>query len=247
MSNRTLLACFLLLLLPKAAQAGDWGFLYGYVDYASEYRFYGMSSSNRQPAVQGGLHWLAPDDFYAGVFGSQVRFHDGRNSDYELDFYGGRHFRFDGNDLNLEALYSTFPNTKAHPDYAPALRLPTYAFFETSAELDHAIGKLTLISKLSWSPAYGSHTGAMEGGGDGVSYAVRDWLTVSANAGHQWIARIPGRTHWDAGATLLLGPDYRRWSFDLRYYGTDISRADCYFTNWCATGFVAKVTYGMVL
>ena len=121
-----------------SAPASDWGHLYGYVDWTNDYRFYGMSSSNRQPAVQAGLHWAMPDDFYAGIFVSGVRFRDFRNSNYETDFYGGRHVYFDGNDLNLELLYSAFPDTAGHPSYeAPGVIYPNYNFFEGSAELTY--------------------------------------------------------------------------------------------------------------
>src|SRR5690348_9037125 len=84
------------------ARAKDWGHLYGYVDWTSDYRFYGLSESNRQPTEQGGLHWAAPDNFYAGIFVSGVNFRDYRGTSYEVDFYAGKHIYFDANDLNIE-------------------------------------------------------------------------------------------------------------------------------------------------
>ena len=42
------------LLLSTATHASDWTGVYTYVDWTTDYRFYGMSSSNRQPIFQGG-------------------------------------------------------------------------------------------------------------------------------------------------------------------------------------------------
>ena len=58
--------------------------------------------------------------------------------------------------------------------------------------------------------------------------------------GHQWVANGIDRSHWDIGATATWR---QQWAFDLRYYGTDISAANCYGTNWCEAGVVAKITY----
>lgn len=239
------LASFLFL-FPSAASASSWTGVYAYIDWTTDYRFYGMSSSNRQPIEQGGLHWILPDNFYIGVFASGVRFKDFRNTTYELDFYGGHHFYFDGNDLNLELLYSTFPNQAAHAFYKPpGYVFPTYNFGEASAEFSHKIDALTLSAKLVFSPAYGSGTGAMGGADGAASYAIRDWLAVDGRVGRQWIERGADRTHWEAGATATWRWRTQNIAFDLRYYGTDLGRAQCFGKNWCGPGAVAKVTYGI--
>ena len=225
----------------EAAAARDWGSLYGYVAWTNDYRFYGVSSSNRQPAVQGGLHWAMPDNFYAGIFVSTVRFRDYRNTSFETDFYGGRHVYFDGNDLNLEVLFSAFPNTAGHPSYAaPGVIYPTYNFVEPSAELSHAFGSLTLSGKAMWSPHYSSRTGQLWAVNSTASYDINKWLKLSASWGHQWVAHGTDRSHWDVGATATWR---QQWVADLRYYGTDIGRTHCYTTNWCEAAVVVKLTY----
>jgi hypothetical protein len=35
----------------------------------------------------------------------------------------------------------------------------------------------------------------------------------------------------------------QQWVFDVRYYGTDISVANCYGMTWCQPAIVAKITY----
>ena len=76
--------------------------------------------------------------------------------------------------------------------------------------------------------------------GGSASYAVTDWLSASAHATHIWQDRGPHGLTGDIGLTATWR---QQWVFDLRYYATDIRRADCYGTNWCGPALVAKVTY----
>ncbi|HEY4943937.1 MAG TPA: TorF family putative porin [Rhizomicrobium sp.] len=239
------LAIAVLAVAPGAARAADWGHLYSYVDWASDYRFYGASESNRHSVEQGGLHWAAPDNYYAGVFVTGVDAKDYRNTSYEVDLYGGRHVYFDGNDLNLEALYSFDPDTAGHPTYtAPGTIYPTYNFFSVSAELTHSFGKLALGGKLIVEPRPDSHGGLLWSLNGTASYGIADWLKASADLGHQWVALRTPSTHWDIGATATWR---QQWALDVRYYGTDISVANCYGTNWCEPAVVAKVTYSFMV
>jgi uncharacterized protein (TIGR02001 family) len=234
------------LILPgAAARAEDWGHLYGYVDWTSDYRFYGASESNRHSVEQGGLHWAMPDNFYAGVFVTGVDFKDYRNTSYEVDLYGGRHFYFGANDLNLEALYSVTPDTAGHPTYtAPGPIYPGYNFFEAAAELTRSFGALALSGKLIVEPRPDSHGGMLWSLNGGASYAINDWLKASASAGHQWVALQTDSTNWNIGATATWR---QQWEVDLRYYGTDISIAHCYGMNWCKPAVVAKIKYSFIV
>jgi uncharacterized protein (TIGR02001 family) len=194
------------------------------------------------------LHWILPDNFYLGVFASGVRFEDFRNTSYELDFYGGHHFYFGDDDLNLELLYSAFPNQAGHAFYKPpGFHFATYNFSEASAELNHKIGAMTLSGKLIFSPAYGSGTGVMGGADAAAGYAILSWLSADGRVGRQWIEHGTDRTHWEAGVTATWRWRTQNIALDLRYYGTDLARAQCFGQNWCGPGAVAKVTYGIAL
>ena len=223
------------------AHAADLGNLYGYVDWTSDYRFNAASESDRHSVIQGGLHWAAPDDFYAGVFMSHVDFDDYRGTGTEIDLYGGKHIRWDTNDLNLEVLYGDYPDTAGHPSYLPpGTILPTYNFSEISAELTHSFGALGLGGRLIVEPRPDAHGGMFTSVGGSASYAVNDWLSASAHATRMWQDRGPQGWSGDAGFTATWR---LQWVFDLRYYATDITRADCYGTNWCGPAVVAKITY----
>jgi uncharacterized protein (TIGR02001 family) len=223
----------------------DWGHLYGYVDWTSDYRFTGASESNRHGTIQGGLHWAAPDDFYLGVFTSHVDFNDFRGTSTEVDLYGGKHIRFGGNDLNLEVLYGDYPDTAGHASYLPAgTILPTYNFLELAAELTHSFGALSVAGKTIVEPRPDSHGGTLTSLNGSASYPVTGWLAANAHFGHQWVTRGVDASYGDAGLTATWR---QQWVFDLRYYATDIRRADCYGTNWCGPALVAKVTYQFIV
>jgi uncharacterized protein (TIGR02001 family) len=214
-------------LLPAHAAADGWGYLYGAVKLTSDYRFHGVSESNRQPTLQGNLHWVSPDGWYLGIFSSGVDFRDG-STNYEIDWYGGRHVALGGDDLNLEFLYYTFPD-KAGPT-------PTYDAAQGSAELTHSVGELKLAGKLALKYP---HAGLAYEGDASASYPLTSWLSANGAVGYQDGEKSFGRANWEIGMTASS----EHWVLDLRYSGTNIDRAHCYFTNWCETGFGATVTY----
>src|SRR5689334_6693547 len=190
------------LIMGDAAQGAEFGHLYGYVDWTSDYRFNAASESDRHGVVQGGLHWAAPDDFYAGVFVSQVDFNDFRGTSTEVDVYAGKHLRWDTNDLNLEVLYGDYPDTAGHPSYLPpGTILPTYNFAEVSAELTHSFGALSLGGRLIVEPRAKSHGGVFTSVGGSAGYAVNDWLSANGHVTRMWQDRGPQGWAGDAGLT----------------------------------------------
>jgi uncharacterized protein (TIGR02001 family) len=217
------------LALPVGANAQGWGYLYGAVKLTTDYRFHGFSESNRRPTWQANLHLVAPEGWYVGAFSSGVAFLDGSTS-YEIDWYGGRHLYFGKNDLNLEVLYFTFP------DHAGPGR--GYNAAQGSAELVHDFGDgLKLGGKLTLSPGSSQGPGYELAGA--ASYAATSWLTFSGVVAHAEKEKNFHRNNWDVGATLAWGDVL----LDTRYTGTDTPKARCYYTDWCATGFTATVTY----
>src|SRR4051812_30299679 len=84
-----------LLSAPAAGQApGSRGGLHSAVTLTSDYRYQGVSNSDRHAAVQGVVHYFRPDGWYAGLFATEVDFNDFSTS-YELDFYGGKTLKLD--------------------------------------------------------------------------------------------------------------------------------------------------------
>jgi uncharacterized protein (TIGR02001 family) len=232
---------------PSFAQDAPAWALAGSVAVTSDYRFRGISQSNRTFAPQGSLNLTGPEGFYVGSWASKVDF-DPTSSDnpyVELDIYGGKHTDLWGVDWNFEPYYYAYPSADI-PGGAPA---PDY--FELINQFSKSFGPLALTATWAWSPnlAFNGGTGNyLEGL---VSYTVLDWLSVSGHIGHQWAQSAKYATPassdytWgDFGATA----SYKGFALDLRYVGTDLSGPKCgsfyMATNHaCAGGAQATLSY----
>src|SRR4051812_33898453 len=87
---------------PAFAQDAPAWALAGTVAVTSDYRFRGISQSNRTFAPQGSLNVTGPEGFYVGAWASKVDF-DPTSSDnpyVEVDIYGGKHTDLWGVDWN---------------------------------------------------------------------------------------------------------------------------------------------------
>lgn len=224
--------------------APEWT-LVGSLAAQSDYRFRGISQSDRNPVPQGMLTLNGPDGFYLYTWTSQINWQlDGKNENpsIEWDIAGGKHFDLGGTDLNVEAYEYAYPDAKTFGG-------PAASYFEGIFTLTHAFGPLSLDAVYAVSPEFtlGSGTGNYVEGQ--AAYTVNDWLAISANVGHQWVQLAPSDyTHADIGATAT----WKQFSLDARYVGTTIKKADCAAfwmgtRNACGGGFVATLTYNFAL
>jgi len=103
---------------PAAAAAApeaqpDWTFT-GNAGVFSDYRFRGISQTNKKPAFQGGFDVGHASGFYAGNWNSNVdsAFYNGAN--LEMDFYGGYKTPAGPVALDFGALYYYYPGSGAN-------------------------------------------------------------------------------------------------------------------------------------
>ena len=227
-----------------AAPAPDWT-LAGTLAMQSDYRFRGISQSDRNPVPQGSLNLTGPDGFYIGSWVSQINWQlndINENPSIEWDIYAGKHFDLGGTDLNVEAY------EYAYPDANTGIGGPAASYFEGIFTLSHTFGPLALDMVYAISPEFSL------GGGTGnyvegqAVLTLTDWLTVSGNVGHQWVDLAPSDyTHADVGATAT----YQAFALDARYVTTDLNKVNCSFymgtKNACASGFMATLSYNFAL
>lgn len=220
----------------------------GAVSLQSDYRFRGISQNGQQPSPEATLNLFGPDGWYAGTWVAKTDWGLGRpsggtnNPSLEADFYLGKHTSlFDGSaDLNIEAYYYAYPDYNASGG-------PKASFFEGITQISHDLGNNT-TAVLTWaiSPEYAAGGGTSNYLAGGLSYVVNDWVSVSGNIGHQWVAATPhDYTHADIGMTLI----WRALSLDLRYAVTDLGQTGCAFyvatRNACVGGFTSTLTYSV--
>jgi uncharacterized protein (TIGR02001 family) len=209
------------------------------VTLTSDYRFRGQSQTDRDAAVQGGIDYTHPSGFFAGLWASSIDFNDAQKSPAEVDFTGGYSFSF--------ADETAVTGTLAYywyPDSSPA----HYDYFEVLGNVTHDFGDFSLTGDATWSPDYSGRTGSEVGLSASVqvplTFAGLDWLSASAQFGHQWIEdnAVYGTPDWyfyDFGATVT----WEIFALDLRYTGTDTSHADCFGgTELCEGGVVLSLT-----
>lgn len=94
--------------MPTEAQAE----ISANVAVVSDYRFRGISQSNKNPAIQGGFDYAFTNGFYLGTWGSSVNFDSDTvfNGSLELDVYGGWGKEFGENStIDLGYIYYAYP------------------------------------------------------------------------------------------------------------------------------------------
>jgi uncharacterized protein (TIGR02001 family) len=211
----------------------------------SDYRFRGISQSNRGFAPQFAIDWQHPEGWSAGAWTSTVDFQDHENTSLEVDFFAGKTFDLDGTRLAFDVFYY------AYPDHRPRRGSPRYSSVEFFGEAGRSWGDLGLRATVAWSPEYFGHGPAWYLAGT-VSYRLTDWLAASGTVGEQGVAGwgtaagYPYR-HWDAGFTATFG----RIALDARYVTSDLSRDACVLTqggrSWCSGALVASLSYRIEL
>ena len=235
---------------PAVAQdAPSWA-LNGTVAVQSDYRFRGISQSDRGFAPQGSLTLTGPDGWYVSAWGSKVDFDptNSTNPDMELDIYGGKHTDLWGVDWNFMPYYYAYPAQSYPPGTATADYFELINQFSKTTDFG-----LSDTATYAWSPEQ------TFGGGTGhylallLSYPITDWLSISGNFGHVWVknAAAAGSSDYNHG-DLGLTASYKGFALDLRYSGTDLTASGCrnfYMTtkNACAGGAVATLSYSFAL
>lgn len=113
----TALAAATLVALPMAAAAADapksdWT-ITGNAGLFSDYRFRGISQTNKKPAFQGGFDVAHSSGFYVGNWNSNVdsAFYNGAN--LEMDVYGGYKLPVGPVTLDFGGLYYYYPGSGA--------------------------------------------------------------------------------------------------------------------------------------
>lgn len=223
----------LLALIAQDAAANSLGQVYATVSAVSDSRHDGASRSNGKPTGQASVYLWRPDKLYAGVFVTGVDYgYDGSPS-VEVDIYAGRHFDLKKTRVTLQAMYSVYAGQSGWG--------PTFDFFQATAKVQRQVGKATLTGAVEVTPqgSFGSGQG-WRVSGEAV-YPATDWLSLSGKVSHNESKRGTPRNSWDLGATVKKGPV----SLDLRYYDADVSRAQCYGTDWCEAAVVGKLSYDL--
>jgi len=201
----------------------------GTATVVSDYRFRGISQTDKNFAVQGGLTVTHESGFYISAWGSSV-------DDYvtfagtghqELDLIGGFKKTVHGTTFDVGALYYVYPKTH------PAGDLSSSDFIEPYFDISHTFGPLTAKATVNYAPKQKAL--ALDQGASGAFkkednvYLAGDFsaaipktpIGLTAHIGHtwgpSWLSIGKEYTDWGLGATVT----YKALTFGLQYVDTD--------------------------
>lgn len=213
----------------------------------SDYRFRGVTQSDKNAALQGSIDFASESGFFAGIWASSIDFvDDGIYTDgdtgIEVDLYAGYTHAFsDAMSGTIKVVYYAYPDA----DYLPGVS--EYDYFEVIASLGHDFGGASVTAEIAWSPDYffQSSDGVATTGTLAVPLCDKLWffdggLSASGHAGYQWIDDninygTPDYFFFDAGLSASAG----MFTLDVRWVDTDLDEAECFGgLDWCEGGVV---------
>jgi len=191
----------------------------GTVAFKTEYSLRGRSQSDEKPALQGNITWNHDRGVYVGVWGSNVDFNDGDQTQVEIEYFAGYNGKIDSFGWGGGAVYYTYPGADSGLDYD---------YFELFGSLGYDFEVLSLKGSVNYSPDF------FGGNGDGI-YVKLDArvplphdFNLNGHGGYQAI---------EDNATFV--PDYYEgaiglgysWDegldFNLEWIETDLDKGDC--------------------
>jgi hypothetical protein len=255
----------------------------------SDYNFRGISQSDRGPSAyayaEPRCNVTKDIQFYAGVWGWSTKLPTTPTG--EFDLYGGIRPTFGPLAFDFGFIYYWYPREVQQftnfplgnvvtptpvPGFTPFTVSDT-DFWEVYGKLTWTVNDWLAIGPYVYYSPNWLKTGAKATyAGSTVKFTMpsawfpKDWGGyVSGEAAHYWIGTLtafgppfidlPDYTTWNAG----FGITYKVFTFDLRYYDTDLSKANCFLltsdprgvvdfsgtSKWCGASVIAKFAFDL--
>jgi uncharacterized protein (TIGR02001 family) len=195
--------------VPSLALASSEHELSANIGLVSDYRYRGISQTEKKPALQGGFDYAHASGAYAGVWASNVSWIKDSKSSLEIDVYGGFAGEAAGVSYDLGLLQYTYPGGKVD-GLADPNTLEAYigtGWGPVSVKYSHSLTNLFGFedSEGSWYLQAG------------LDYDVGP-VTLEAHAGRQKIKNHFGYSDYKLGASTAFGG----FDFGLHYVKTTI-------------------------
>lgn len=180
--------------------------LSGSATVVSDYRFRGISQTDKDFAVQGGITATHESGVYVGVWGSTVDDYVAAGADQEIDLSAGFKKDLGGTTLDVGAVYYYYPGAeKIIPEYPSD-------FVETYASLSHTLGPVTGKATVAYAPKQSALS--VGSGKEDNLYIAGDLstgipttpVTLTAHVGHSF-----------GPSYLTIGKEYTDWSLGASY------------------------------
>ncbi|MGE4429957.1 MAG: TorF family putative porin [Sphingobium sp.] len=200
----------------------------GSASVVSDYRFRGVSQSDKHFAVQGGITVTHASGLYATVWGSSIDDYVAYGSDQEIDFVAGYSKSIGAATIDVGVLYYYYPGAG---DFATD-------FFEPYASVSGQMGPVNAKVGVAYAPK--QHAIAFANNRDDNTYVYGELsggvpntpISVTAHVGESFgrsvlSGGLKNYTDWSLNASY----SWNNLSFGVTYVDTDVKRGDGTFLN----------------
>ena len=158
----------------------------------SDYRFRGVSQTDKKAALQGGFDYAAPNGFYVGNWNSSISWIGGNSSGLESDFYIGYATDVAGIGVDVGNLYYAYPGSSDTNTNEVYLGL--------------SYGPITFKTSYSTSDYFGTANtdGTLYYNLSG-SFELSDGVSISAAAGYTKLKGVSGSDGYDYSVGIGYG------------------------------------------
>lgn len=207
----------------------------GNVAITSDYRFRGISQSDRDPALQGGFDWAHESGFYLGTWASSVDFgtadSGASGGAIEWDFYGG--FSRDINEnmsFDVGYMYYYYPsdNWTVNLDYQEFYG--SFSFYDASIGVVYSDDYYQSTEEFWY--LYGEY-----------SLPLGKHVSLDAHLGYNETSAGFGTNGNYLDWSIAVSTSAVSLDFTLAYVDTDLSDADCFGgTELCGAAGVLTIS-----
>ena len=225
----------------------------------SDYRFRGISQSDKDPAIQGGIDFAHKSGIYLGNWNSSVSEWTSLNgSGIEMDLYGGFKAEVAGLGLDIGAIYYYYPgakDTSSNINHANTREVYLGAGYGPfSVKISRTISdRYFTIGKSGDTSLMGSSSSSAKGTmyyDLSFSKEIADKTTLKIHAGLLDIANRKTTTSTIKDFSIGISHDVNGWIFGLTYAdtsGIDTTDEKNFFTNTLTTGRSTKLYEGAAI
>ena len=204
----------------------------------SDYRFRGISQTDKRFALQGGITVSHASGFYASVWGSSIDYYVANGGDQELDLIGGYTKTFGAATVDVGVLYYYYPGSGGVPT----------DFVEPYASIKGTFGPATAKLTVNYAPK--AKALSVGNGKEDNLYVAGDLsasipntpVGVSAHLGHSYgpsyLTIGKGYTDWSVGATYT----WTHLTFGVSYVDTNKDLYSPSGRNVSKAGVVGSIT-----
>ncbi|HWI87360.1 MAG TPA: TorF family putative porin [Sphingomonas sp.] len=217
-----------------AAPASDFT-VTGGATLISDYRFRGISQTNKRFAIQGTLGLVHSSGFYIGTWGSSIDDYVAAGSDQEIDIYAGYKKTVSGTTFDGGLLYYYYPGSGgANTDFFE----PYFNVSHTFGPVGAKVGLNYAWSQQGQSCAYDPRCGnkskedSLYTFGELSAAIPGTGVTVTGHVGESW-----GRSYLTNGLknytdwSLTAAYTWKQLTFSLAYVDTDFKKGEFVANN----------------